>query len=76
MNIFRWLWFGFAGFLILDAPFAIVGAVPDLRANSSHILPFALSSVTRILLIWLFLYLWRQLRPIHKFELTPANQEE
>jgi hypothetical protein len=76
MKMFRWLWFSLAAFLVLDVPFAIVGAVPDLKANLSHFLPFALSFMVRVSLVWLFLHLWWLLRPDTKIRLEAAEEEE
>ena len=76
MKRFRWLWFIFAAFLILDVPFAIVNAVPDLKDKHSHLLPFAMSFMVRISLVWLFLHLWWLLRPDTRIKLESAEEEE
>jgi len=60
----RWLWLAIAFFGILQTPIAIISAIHD--ANTDHRLApvMVLAFAIRFGMIWLFLKLWWQSRPI------------
>jgi bacteriorhodopsin len=60
---FRWLWFAIGVAGILQTPLAVISTIQMVRSDPRlAFLPFAAFPI-RIVMIWLFFWLWWQTRP-------------